>query len=202
MVRAAVGESVLTVLEGMVCCPLEGAPDIMRVRHKAGEWPLTSYKGDYMRLGTYFVLVYNPDEKFYFSLHTMSTQRCNAEENEEYMANTLNTMEFQEFMEGMNYMSECALFWEKSTMQCRFHLLNKFIIFHCQNEKLAPYADKILKQRHSLMSALHLHDISFLICLAEHCCYYLTAHIQALQALIKKSNAENERMSWLSLRKV
>lgn len=104
-----------------------------------------SFKGDYMGLGTHFVLGYKPNEEIYFSLHTMTTWRCNAEENKEYMANALSTVEFQEFMEGMNDTSEHALFWAKSTMQHYLCLLNKFIIFHHQDEKLAPYADNIFE---------------------------------------------------------
>ncbi|KAK0479049.1 hypothetical protein EDD18DRAFT_1114011 [Armillaria luteobubalina] len=41
---------------------------------------------------------------------------CNAEENEEYMANILATVEFQEFMEEMNETSEHALFWSNPTL--------------------------------------------------------------------------------------
>ncbi len=104
-----------------------------------------SFKGDYVGLGTHFVLGYNPDEEIYFSLRTMSTRRHNAEENEEYMANALSTVEFQEFMEGRNHVSEHALLWAKSTMQHCLRLLNKFITFHRQNVKLAPYADKIFE---------------------------------------------------------
>ncbi len=36
--------------------------------------------------------------------------RHNAKENDEYMANMLNTIEFQEFMDNMNDASEHALF--------------------------------------------------------------------------------------------
>ncbi|KAK0484277.1 hypothetical protein EDD18DRAFT_1361292 [Armillaria luteobubalina] len=116
-----------------------------------------------------------------------SRTRRNAEENEEYMANILATVEFQEFMEEMNEASEHALFWSKSTMQRQLRLLDKFITFHCKSPTLALYADKIF----SVDS------------LTNCCCSYLTMHVQVSQASVRKgSDGSAERMSWPSLKTI
>ncbi|PBK68048.1 hypothetical protein ARMSODRAFT_1020075 [Armillaria solidipes] len=119
-----------------------------------------------------------------------SRTRHNAEENEEYMANILAMVEFQEFMEEMNEASKHALFWSKATMQCQLRLLDKFITFHRKSPKLAPYADKIFA----------------LDTLIKRCCYYLTMHVQVSQASVRKGpvaeDGSVERMSWPSLKTV
>ncbi|KAK0476042.1 hypothetical protein IW261DRAFT_1421838 [Armillaria novae-zelandiae] len=111
--------------------------------------------------------------------------RRNAEENDEYIANMLSTIEFQEFMDNMNDATEHALFWSKSTMRRCLGVLEKLVKFHHQNPSMTAYADCVFETE-MLMKCL--------LC-------YLTARVATSQALCERNNAEDStRMSWPSLR--
>ncbi|KAK0432813.1 hypothetical protein EV421DRAFT_1910665 [Armillaria borealis] len=133
-----------------------------------------------------------------------SRTRHNAEENKEYMANILATVEFQEFMEEMNEASKHALFWSKATMQCQLCLLDKFITFHCKSPKLALYADKIFALDTLIGEYMLLPDsIPCLPCKKNTVAIILLCMCKCHRSVKKGPVAEDgsvERMSWPSFR--